>query len=299
MAFRLAKIQAEHGDLVAYDGRWWRKVERQAKEGEVILATDVYMNVTYERGDVLRVFRRFEYRNDGVVAARDSTHMCKLFDVEYVVLEPLADDKLHTYKGPDGVPVTYRKLGRKAKKGDTHVLLVAVDASTSYSNGEVLHVTHVYGSGDVDVTERNADGASCVFSNEFVVLEPLPPITPQLSGIERQDTLRGAMESLGDACKDLAWRLLPRDMRLMYARGRLATAEDELESLTARYGKECDNEAATYGEERADLDALESVLKRKLSLVEQAKHWRKEANKWSEEVAQIEREERDATKRTA
>lgn len=210
----MGRIQAEHGDLVAYDGRWWRKVERQAKEGEVILATDVYMNVTYERGDVLRVFRRFEYRNDGVVAARDSTHMCKLFDVEYVVLEPL------------------------------------------------------------------------------------PPITPQLSGIERQDTLRGAMESLGDACKDLAWRLLSQDVRLMYARGRLATAEDEKAMLSGRF-KSAMDALDTAVLDVGDYESAAGRAQQIASLVEQMAHWSKEIDKWGEEVAQIEREERAATHRSA
>lgn len=193
----MGRIQAEHGDLVAYDGRWWRKVERQAKEGEVILATDVYMNVTYERGDVLRVFRRFEYRNDGVVAARDSTHMCKLFDVEYVVLEPL------------------------------------------------------------------------------------PPIPTQPLAVPANDNA-----------------LLPHDVRLMYARGRLATAEDELESLKMRYEHES-SKMDTDATELNDFELALERVQRVKSLIEQMAHWFAERTKWSEEVAQIEREERAATHRSA
>lgn len=95
----------------------YRKVERKAYIGDVILVTTAEnTDDRYGNGDVLTVNRRY-FDNDGVV---DTTEGIELYDREYVVLEPFENNVDH--------PSHYTQ-------GGTEVIDIIAQITAGYDDG--------------------------------------------------------------------------------------------------------------------------------------------------------------------
>jgi hypothetical protein len=162
-------------DELTFGGATYRKVDRPACEGDVIVITKVVHPRYEQRVTVGNAYMVTEVDDagDAQIAdnnGRDYDTSGDTFDVYEKVAQPPA-------QAPDMPPVEYREVIRWAEKGERIRIVNRHPNEHRYEQGAEFVVNSVDGDGDVRVTLGDSDRKLVVLS-EYVVLEPTAAQAP-------------------------------------------------------------------------------------------------------------------------
>lgn len=159
---------AAPSDEITYGGAVYRKVERDARKGDVI----ILRSAPFEEYDVTKGTPYEVTRVD----AADDPHVDDETGIDYDttgdrfdVYEKVAEESA---PAPTLPAVEYREVKRWAEKGER--IRIVSKHNDRYDNGDELVVDAPAGSGDVFVKHPQGmnEGRACVSHVEYVVLEP-------------------------------------------------------------------------------------------------------------------------------
>jgi hypothetical protein len=174
---------AASSDELTFGGAQYRKVERPAREGDVIIITKVVHPRYEQRVTVGNAYLVTEVDDAGDAQIADNNGrnydtIGDTFDVYEKVAEEVA-------QAPDMPPVEYREVKRWAEKGERIRIVNRHPNEHRYEQGAEFVVNSVDGDGDVRVTFGGNDRKLVVLS-EYVVLEPIaqPIVAPAQEYVE-------------------------------------------------------------------------------------------------------------------
>ncbi|MFD1270662.1 hypothetical protein ACFQ3Y_24945 [Paenibacillus motobuensis] len=156
---------------VEIDGVKYRKVDRDAKTGDVVrIIEDGYICV--EKGAFYPVEDGSKYGHPGVLSIVDSSgtfRWGKLSEGEdWEVYEKVAELAAQQY----------REVKRRAEVGERIRIVDVYEFEDGYAQGDEFIVNTTFGDGDVCVTAGGRNDKLVVLS-EYVVLEPIEPAQPK------------------------------------------------------------------------------------------------------------------------
>src|SRR5690606_30949749 len=183
-------------EVPAVSAAQYRKVDREAKDGDVIRFNDESDYVT--RGGFYEVVR-VDNAGDPQILDNDGDEYDLCGD-DYEVYKKVTEaakpesDELFTYEGPDGTSVQYRKVKRKAAVGERILIVKAFGSFGKYKNGDTLVVDRLYASigieSDAARTRNGANDAGFISHEEYVVLEPVKSAEPPKPTFKVGDTVK-------------------------------------------------------------------------------------------------------------
>ncbi|MEC0167904.1 hypothetical protein [Paenibacillus graminis] len=172
-----APVAAAPSETITYENAQYRKVDRPAREGDVVMITEPDdAEYTADEGVSLNqpylVMRLDSADDPQIMNARG-----KEYDT--------AGDVFDVYEKVTRPSVEYREVKRYANVGDTIKMVEDADAG-GWLAGDTFIVTSVASDKAVHFTDNDGDGRRRSGTDDYVVLEPIVATTPTYVEVKRK-----------------------------------------------------------------------------------------------------------------